>query len=872
MGAFDFQVIPSHRFLSVADRETVNEVAATPYDVQLTCCALNEPLRFGYGLNRVGALLLMPVAYGFDLLVPFIIGRGKIGSIDAIEAADAALPSGVTSHTYLGATSQAVDSWLAAAWAARGKAYTDTLNGIAWAVLRIPQGTEIDLTAITVTARMKVVYDPRKDSTNGGSGAHRLADPATWEYSTNPALALADFLFSTAYGKGETLDWPSVAAVANVCDQTVGNKPRRAFGTMFERESDVDSVEETLRTYAGCWVVREGDKVYLVADAPATSVFAFSNQQGAANYVLDSLRIVQRGRAETPTVVAVRWTDTTVKPWAARLTDPQKAPGVADGTLPWREQQLDLPGIQDVSQAVREARRRLNEYTTADLAVELVGLDPAIKLRVGDVVTLTDSEGFAAKPFRLIGHRPLGLGRWAETLSEYQDTIYSDDIATAPSIPDTSLPLPSEPTAVTGVQLSEELVVLESGVTSSRLRATWAATTFPFVSRYAITLWQATTIVATATVERTMTTWVSPPVQEGLTYRVDVQVVSVVGAIGPAGSASVTAQGKLLPPSDPVSITGFEAGGMVYLTVVPGIDIDILRHEFRYGTTGGSWATATLIDRADTLTYVASGIAAGTWRFYVKEIDSIGQYSANAKYVDVAVTLDAGAFLTDRHTFSSPTLTSMTAYTRRPDAATYWVTDFGDGLGYGADNTDNSVGTFGDSLVNTPFAHPHTAGTSSWQSEVWDTGQSLAGTWSFTPSVTDLSGTATIQVQTSPDNSNWTTHAEATAQTTARYVKGKVSGTGTFVVTNPVVRVEAFPREETGTVTTNASGATTVSLAGHYAAAKAIQLTANGTAARTAVYDNVVVHPTSTNSFDVYAFNSSGTQISCDVSWVFQGV
>ena len=40
------------------------------------------------------------------------------------------------------------------------------------------------------------IYDPRLDSTNGGSGAHRYTDATTWEWSDNPALCVADYLMT----------------------------------------------------------------------------------------------------------------------------------------------------------------------------------------------------------------------------------------------------------------------------------------------------------------------------------------------------------------------------------------------------------------------------------------------------------------------------------------------------------------------------------------------------------------------------------------------------------------------------------------------------------------------------------------------------
>jgi len=38
------------------------------------------------------------------------------------------------------------------------------------------------------------VYDPRKDSTNGGSGSHRYTDATTWEWSNNPTLCRRDYI------------------------------------------------------------------------------------------------------------------------------------------------------------------------------------------------------------------------------------------------------------------------------------------------------------------------------------------------------------------------------------------------------------------------------------------------------------------------------------------------------------------------------------------------------------------------------------------------------------------------------------------------------------------------------------------------------
>lgn len=74
------------------------------------------------------------------------------------------------------------------------------------------------------------VYDPRLDSTNGGSGSHRVNDPTTWEFThggvqigSNPALCFAFYAMAIFGGNvaSANIDWASVAAAANICDAQV---------------------------------------------------------------------------------------------------------------------------------------------------------------------------------------------------------------------------------------------------------------------------------------------------------------------------------------------------------------------------------------------------------------------------------------------------------------------------------------------------------------------------------------------------------------------------------------------------------------------------------------------------------------------------
>jgi hypothetical protein len=63
------------------------------------------------------------------------------------------------------------------------------------------------------------LYDPRLDSTNGGSGSHRYSDPTTWTYSNNPILICRYILVK--YGhlvNGVDIDDPNIAAMAAASD------------------------------------------------------------------------------------------------------------------------------------------------------------------------------------------------------------------------------------------------------------------------------------------------------------------------------------------------------------------------------------------------------------------------------------------------------------------------------------------------------------------------------------------------------------------------------------------------------------------------------------------------------------------------------
>src|SRR5690606_10234386 len=74
------------------------------------------------------------------------------------------------------------------------------------------------------------LYDPRKDSTAGGSGSHRLDDQSTWEWTDNNAVIIYNILLGIRYENAivwggryqqHQLPYAVWAAAMDACDASV---------------------------------------------------------------------------------------------------------------------------------------------------------------------------------------------------------------------------------------------------------------------------------------------------------------------------------------------------------------------------------------------------------------------------------------------------------------------------------------------------------------------------------------------------------------------------------------------------------------------------------------------------------------------------
>lgn len=157
----------------------------------------------------------------------------------------------------MGSDTQAADSTLTSVFA--GKWTTNhRLRGRTYAIVKMTFD-ETNMSGVPqflFKVRGRKVYDPRKDSTNGGTGAHRLATESTWEWSENAVLCLNDYdrgvMINAKREAGVGIpttrfDWGNVIAEANICDEAValavgGTEKRYTTNGIIDMRQDHNTV------------------------------------------------------------------------------------------------------------------------------------------------------------------------------------------------------------------------------------------------------------------------------------------------------------------------------------------------------------------------------------------------------------------------------------------------------------------------------------------------------------------------------------------------------------------------------------------------------------------------------------------------------
>lgn len=346
-----------------------------------------------------------------------------------------------------------------------------------------------------VSARVKgrKVYDPRNP-------AHDIDDPATWAWSANAALCVADYLRGCPmetgagvvrpYGMQATddeIDWSTVIEAANICDESValaagGTESRYTCNGMID--SDVppgDAIKALLSSMAGYRAWSGGQwKIFAGAYRTPTVLLGDDDQCGrAATIAKRSRRDLFNGVKGTFRGPKSAYQATSFPPVNAAAFVEQD-----NGEEIWQD--IELPFTDTPSACQRISRIELQRNRQQIVTERRFKLS-ALGTQVGDVIGLTDPrKGWTDKAFEI--HKWTLATAQDEnaqpflcidmTLQETSPGTYDwsvDDELGFDDAPDTNLPRPWEVAVPGAPGIIEELYVTRDGAgVKTRLTISWA--------------------------------------------------------------------------------------------------------------------------------------------------------------------------------------------------------------------------------------------------------------------------------------------------------------------------------------------------------------------------------------------------------------
>lgn len=821
---------------------------------------------------------IIPVLYGYPLYLGVrfagivadanlnligILGYGPISQVNEIYIDDKVLGTPPAQGRYFGTATQTVDAVLKAAYAARGVTFNDAMPGIAYVRVSIPKSLDLQsFPNVVVKCGGMQVLDMRTSS------------PASTAGQNNPVLCLADFISNSVYGVGGTYDVASFSAAADFCDETTPDGPRYTMAVALTTAQTVSDQLAQLTAYTGCVLYRKGGVYFLAPMRARSSVRAIATR----DIIQGSFEMTLRAQRDLPTRVTVQYTDWSTLPPSTR---PASQDNATTGNEE-RESKIALPGFTSYAMASRYAGRRLNEIWYGQLAATWRAFDEALTYLPGDVVTLNFLElGLNAVALNVTAITDQGFGRYAISAESYNDAAFTDEALAQPPILDPGELLPDDDVAPTfpgPVTMAEELILYASGDFRPRLDVAWTAVVDTAdLSFYSVQIVDVTTGAVIQVGNTPLTTFVTSIVVELHTYRADVVAVGVNGLISPiVSSPQLFVLGKTAPPQNVQNFVAIEAGGNVYCSWSPITDPDRDEYEIRRGSVGAAWAAMVVVTDLHATNTVLNSQPVGTSDFAIKAKDTSGNYSVLEARQTVSVTQDQNLNITGPNPFIGYTVNNVSVWAVPVGSVPVMVSTNLAGLwGDGADNPDNTVGTFNDSLKDVYISVP--ANAAAWiQTAAYDFAAIINTRVSVTSPFDLLYGPAagvTQLVEVSTDNVNWTA-VSATQVLAVRYVRARLNiaaGTSIRSLQNWTVSLVAVLVTEQNTATISSSGKITITLANRYSAWVAIQVTPQGSAVNiTATFDNIVIGPSVPNTFDIFLFKSNAPAAGT-VSWSFRG-
>jgi len=499
------------------------------------------------------------------------------------------------------------------------------LQGIAYIYVRLKFNQDAfasGIPAISTVVQGRKLYDPRDSGT---------------AFSSNPALAIRDYLANETYGLGATdaeIDDESFKVAANVCDESVtlaagGTESRYTVNGILSTAQTPKQNLEALLTSLGGTLYYSGGKWTLKAASYQAPTMTLTN---------DDLR----GPIELQTRHSRRDNFNGVKgvfvsPEAS--WQPTDFPSVTSDTFKEVDGgiesliDLELPYTSSSSTAQRLAKIVLYKQRQ-QLSISVPCSLKPMSLTVGDTIAFTnDRLGFTDKVFEVVGWRfsgsPENMGVDLD-LRETSASVYDWDAEEkAFELDNTILPNPFT-AATVGVTVTDELRTFNEDVTTFLIVDVTASS--QFATAFEVEARKSGDAQYVNLGRASGNRFELPNVQDGADYEVRARSITTVGVRSAYTTVVHNVTGKVGVPSDvidfKVNITGTEA----HLTWQAVSDLDLSHYRIRHSsaTSGATYSNAQDLARKVSRPATSVVVPAKTGTYFIKAVDKLGFSSANA--------------------------------------------------------------------------------------------------------------------------------------------------------------------------------------------------------------------------------------------------
>jgi hypothetical protein len=790
------------------------------------------------------------------------------------------------------------------------------LSGLAYVALRFKYNQDAfsGLPEVRVTVRGKKIYDPRLDSTKGGSGSHREDTASTWAYSNNSSLVLLDYLRNSRYGKGlpnstfET-NYDSFKTSANTCDTQVTPYTGSATNiNLFETNAVLDTekklienVRELLVPMRAIFNYTQG-KYKIIIEGTGSSQLLLTKDN-----VVSEVKIQGESKSEKYNRVIGTYinpekdyqSDTVSYPPfddSALAVEDQHATMLSEDNGTLLERSFDMTQVTSSYQA-EEICENILKRSRNNLKAEVTVTAEGLNLSIGDIVTATyDTAGFSVKPFRVMSLTINSDSTVTLGLEEHQDNFYTwESKGEAPTIADTILPNPFSVSAPASLTLGDQLIQYSDGVVITALDVTIGASPDSFVDYYQVEykLSTATDYIIAGQGKGLNQRILN--VVDGLIYNVRVRAFNTLGASSTYTSATRTIIGGIAPPEDVQDFSCNIIGSDAHLAWQQITDLDLAYYQIRYSTltSGATWGNSVSLVEKVARPATSITVPARVGSYLIKAFDKNGNASINETIIATNIS-NIGNFNAIVTQTESPTFTGtkfqtiVSDNTLRLDSSELFDSATGN-FDSGTSFFDSGLTSFDlYSTGNYTFSSPidigavYTSRVTASIAQTSDNADDLfdARTGNFDDASSSFDGdtpancNAHIEIALSNDNITYTSFRNfVVGDYTARYYKFRVTLRSFDLASTPVisalsVSIDMQDRIFSGNDIVSGTGTYNVIFTlPFYSNSYAVGITAQGLNTG----DFFTISNKTVNGFDVAFKNSAGTGVSRTFDFLSKG-